>query len=334
MGRTPDLTENQAAIIKSLYVNGIKQVEIAAQLGISQSAVSKCLRNTGINRQNCGQKRSTSERDDRQLARLAKKNRFCSSKQLAGMWKETGVEASDRTAHRRLHEQGFRCRIPATKPLLSAKQRQKRLKWCREKKDWTAEQWSSVMFSDESKFVISFGNKGPRVWRKKGERNLDGCLKRNVKFPQSVMVWGAMSSAGVSDLCFLKSSVNAAVYQDILEHFMLPAAEQLFGDNEFIFQQDLAPAHSAKSTQKWFENSQLQVLDWPANSPDLNPIENLWAIVKKKLNKHHPNTSQQLKDAIKTCWNEVTPRECQQLIHSMPRRIEAVIKARGDGTKY
>ena len=75
------------------------------------------------------------------------------------------------------------------------------------------------------------------------------------------------------------------------------------------------------------------MLDWPANSPDLNPIENLWAIVKK-LNKHHSNTSQQLKDAITTCWNEVTPHECQQLIHSVPRRIEAVIEVRGDGTKY
>ena len=91
MGRTCDLTESQVAVLKSISVNGIKQVEIAAQLGIPQSAVSKCLRNMGSNRQNCGRKRSTSERDDRQLARLAKKNRFCSSKRLAGMWKETGV---------------------------------------------------------------------------------------------------------------------------------------------------------------------------------------------------------------------------------------------------
>ena len=95
MGRTCDLTESQVAVLKWFSVNGIKQVEIAAQLGISQSAVSKCLPNMVSNWQNCGRKRSTSERDDRQLARLAKKNRFCSSKRLTGMWKETGVEASD-----------------------------------------------------------------------------------------------------------------------------------------------------------------------------------------------------------------------------------------------
>ena len=182
MGRTCDLTESQVAVLKWLSVNGIKQVEIAAELGICQSAVSKCLGNMGSNRQNCGRKRSTSERDDSQLARLAKKNRFCSSKQLAGMWKETGVEASDRTAHRSLHEQGFRCRIPAVKPLLNGRQQQTTTEAAevvqreerRKKKDWTTEQWSSVMFSDESKFVISFGNKGARVWRKKGERNMNG----------------------------------------------------------------------------------------------------------------------------------------------------------------
>ena len=98
MGRTCDLMESQVAVLKWLSVNGIKQVEIAAQLAIFQSAVSKCLRNMGSNRQNCDWKRSTSGRDDRQLARLAKKNQFCSSKRLAGMWKETRVETSDQTA--------------------------------------------------------------------------------------------------------------------------------------------------------------------------------------------------------------------------------------------
>ncbi len=69
--------------------------------------------------------------------------------------------------------------------------------------------------SDESKFCISFGNQGPRVWRKSGEAQNPCCLKSSVKFPQSVMIWAAMSSAGVGPLCFLKSTVNAAIYQDI-----------------------------------------------------------------------------------------------------------------------
>ncbi len=94
----------------------------------------------------------------------------------------------------------------ATKPLLKQKQRQKHLIWAREKNNWTVAQWYKVPFSDESKFCISFGNQGPRVWRKSGEAQNPCCLKSSVKFSQSVMIWGAMSSAGVGPLCFLESS--------------------------------------------------------------------------------------------------------------------------------
>ncbi len=96
-----------------------------------------------------------------------------------------------------------------------------------------------------------------------------------MKFPQSVMIWAAMSSAGVGPLCFLKSTVNAAIYQNILEHFMLSSADKLYGDADYIFQQDLSPAHTAKGTKSWFNDHGVTGLDWPANLPDLNPIENL-----------------------------------------------------------
>ncbi len=104
-------------------------------------------------------------------------------------WTEAGVKASRVTTHRRVEEFGYSCH-------------QRRLTWAKEKKNWTVAQWSKVLFSDESKFCISFENQGPRVWRKDGEAHSPSCLKSSVKFPQSVMIWGAMSSAGVGPLCF------------------------------------------------------------------------------------------------------------------------------------
>ncbi len=211
-------------------------------------------------RKNLGRKRCTSNRDDRSL-------RIQSSKADSNTWEsftrsrtEAGVSAS---------------RVTTLRHLLNQRQRQKHLTWAVDKKNWTVAQWSKVLFSDESKFCISFGYQGPRVWRKSGEAQNPCCLKSSVKFPQSVMISAAMSSAGVGPLCFLKSTVNAAVYQEILEHFMLPSADKLYGDADFIFQQDLAPAHTAKGTKSWFNDHGVTVLDWPANSPDLNPIENL-----------------------------------------------------------
>ncbi len=108
--------------------------------------------------------------------------------------------------------------------------RLRRLTWAKQKMNWTVAQWSKVLFSDESKFSISFGNQGPSMH---------------------------------------------PVYQDILEHFILPSADQLFKDADFIFQKDLSPAHTAKSTKSWLIDYDVGVLDWPANSPDLNPRESM-----------------------------------------------------------
>ncbi len=124
------------------------------------------------------------------------------------------------------------------------------------------------------------------------------------------------------------SKVNTAVYQEVLEHFMLPAADQLYGDADFIFQQDLAPAHSAKATSTWFKDHGIPVLNWPANSPDLNPIENLWGIVKRKMPYARPNNAEELKATIRATWALITPEQCHRLIDSMPRRIAAVIQAK------
>ncbi len=150
-------------------------------------------------------------RENRSLMRIVKQNRFKNLGKLHKEWTEAGVTASRATTHRRVKEFGYSCRIPLVKPLLNHRQRQRRLTWAKEKKNWTVAQWSKVLFSDESKFCISFGNQGPRVWMKGGEAHSPSCMKSSVKFPPSVMIWGAMSSAGVGPFCFLKTNVTAPV---------------------------------------------------------------------------------------------------------------------------
>ncbi len=252
VGKTADLTVVQKTTIDTLHEEGKTQKVIAKEAGCSQSSVSK-----HINREAKGRKRYGRKK----VYKHHGQNPFKNVGEIHKEWTAAGVSASRTTMHRRMQDMGFSCRIPCVKPLLNNRQRQKRLVWTKDKKDWTAAEWSKVMFSDESKSCISFGNQGPRVWRKRGEAQNPRCLRSSVKFPQSVMVWGAMSSAGVGPLCFLRSKVNTAVYQEVLEHFMLPAADQLYGDADFIFQQDLAPAHSAKATSTWFTDHGIPVLN-------------------------------------------------------------------------
>ncbi|KAI4881788.1 hypothetical protein NFI96_011483 [Prochilodus magdalenae] len=273
----------------------------------SQSSVCKALKKNCSKRTNCSGVRKTSARDNKQLRKIAVSNRFKSTSELTDLWnKQTGADVSRSTTYRRLRELSFKSRVPAVKPMLNKKQMEKRLKWAKEHGEWTAEDWQKVVFSDKSRFCISFGDQGPRVWRRGGETYNHKCVKRSVKFPQSVMVWGCMSARGVGKLCFLKKTVNAAVYQDVLETFLIPTVEEQFGEEDFIFQQDLAPAHAAKSTKDWFTKKQLEVLAWPANSPDLNVIENLWAIVKRKIRDRKPTTLDQLKQNIATAWEALS----------------------------
>ncbi|KAI2655963.1 Transposable element Tc1 transposase [Labeo rohita] len=251
MGKTADLTVVQKTIIDTLHKEGKPQTFIAKEAGYSQSAVSKL-----SGRKKCGRKRCTTNQENRSLERLVKQNRFKNLGELHKEWTEAGVKVSRATTYRHVKEFGYSCRIPLVKPLLNHRQCQRGLTWAKEKKKWTVAQWSKVLFSDESKFCISFGKQGPRVWREDGEAHSPSCLKSSVKFPQSMMIWGTVSSAG---------------------HFK---------DADFIFQQNLALAHTAKSTKTWFNDHGVGVLDWSANSPDLNPIENLenlWGIVKRKM---------------------------------------------------
>ncbi len=231
-------------------------------------------------------KRCTTNRENRSLVRIVKQNRFKNLGEIHKEWTEAGVKAP----------RGVRGVLPGLR------RRRTGLLPSGPKSS-----------SGESKFCISFGNQGPRVWRKGGEAHRPSCLKSSVKFPQSVMIWGAMSSAGVGPLCFLKTKVTAPVYQEIFEHFMLPSADQLFKDADLIFQQDLAPVHTAKSTKSWLNDHGVTVLDWPANSPDLNPLSSL---SRGKWETRDQKMQMSWRPLSKKSWASIPPQQCHKLITS------------------
>ncbi len=164
------------------------------------------------------------------LQNTVKQSQFKHLGELQKEWTEAGVSASRVTRLRRLQEKGYQAtsEINNVRSILPGLRRK-----------ITGLLLSGPKSSFQIKVNFAF-HLEIKVWRKSGEAQNPSCLKSSVKFLKSVMIWGAVTSAGVGPLCFIKSKVNAAIYQEIFEHFMLPSADNLYGDADFIFQQDFS----------------------------------------------------------------------------------------------
>jgi hypothetical protein len=310
--------------------------------GVGKSAVRKvCVKflnfDTIADLPRCHKKKITSPQDDRVIVRTALGNRRRSSKDIAADMTAAGVQVSARTIRRRLCASGLKAHIPRQKPFLNPAQRKKRVNWCKEHLNWSEDDWGKVLFSDESKISL-FGSDGVcYVRRRVGEAYLPECMLPTVKHPVSVIVWACMASKGAGRMKIMKGNVTARVYIDeVLASKVKQSAVDIFGDrSDFIFQQDGASCHTAKICQAWFQDNNVKLLDWPGNSPDLNPIENLWARLKKLVAQRRPSNKTELIEAIVASWHHViTVQELSGLVNSMPRRCMAVIAAKGYPTKY
>ncbi len=171
---------------------------------------------------------------------------------------------------------------------------------------------------------LTYGIKS--VWQQPGEEYKDKCVLPTVKHGGgSVTVWDCMSAAGTGELQFIEGTMNANMYCDILKQSMIPSLRRL--GRRAVFQHDNDPKHNSKMLR-------VKVMDWPSMSPDLNPIEHLLGILKRKVEERKVSNIHQLCDVITEERKRTPVATCEALVNSMPKRVKAVLENNGGHTKY
>ena len=242
------------------------------------------------------------------------------------------------TVRNTLKEAFLKAIVKKKKPLLSATHRKSRLAFALKHQHWTVEDWKWIIWSAETK-INRIGSDGQEyMWKRKEEGLTFREVKGTVKFGGgSLMVWGCIGWNGVGILSEVEGRMDAEQYVAILEAGLLQSMEESgIPEDEIIFQQDNDPKHTSRRAQIWFEEQGIKLLDWPAQSPDLSPIEHTWFHLKRRLSDYEraPKGVHELWDRVVVEWGKISVEECQKWIESMPRRIQAVIKAKGGHTKY
>lgn len=327
--------------IVSLASNGHSTRYIATKLGISHPTVSRVLKTLLPNHQSpcAGRPPKLSATDQHAIIRQIVTGKSASAVQATNHINSIiSNPVSSNTVRRVLKKHSFEAVVKKKKPLLSARHRQRRLAFALKHREWTVEDWKRVIWSDETK-INRFGSDGREwVWKPKGKGLIQREVQGTVKYGGgNIMVWGCMGWNGVGQLAEVEGRMDAEQYVSILEDHMLPSLEESgIPEEKVIFQQDNDPKHTSKKATKWLEDHNITLLEWPAQSPDINVIEHLWGHIKRELAKYPraPSGVWELWERVVEVWNNIPPEVCQNLIESIPRRLEAVIKAKGGHTKY
>lgn len=175
------------------------------------------------------------------------------------------------------------------------------------------------------------------VRRRPSEKYNEDCVIKTIKHPTSVMIWSVICGKGLGRLYIVNGIMRQQQYTEVLRTRLLPQLRDWFKKEEKpIFMQDGAPCHTAKSVKNFLNSSNVSLLLWPGNSPDLNPIENVWEMLKREVAKDQVTNKVKLIERIIFHWNHNQHLKDMSLrcIDSMPRRVQAVIAAKGGLTKY
>lgn len=341
------LSEFNKGRLFQLVQSGTSIRKAAKKFGVSHTGAAKICRTYSTqqrtNRQETrGRKPKVTPRLARILARQAGSIPNITSGVIARSLVLEGKEGeaaviSDRTVRRSLRGSGLVAYTKPKRPMLTRYNKKNRYDFCCQYSAWTEKDWEKVIFSDETRvnFLGSDGNK--YSWRRPNAPLRDCDVRSSRLFGGGgVMVWGCFGFKGPGYTCKFDKGMDSTLYVEVIKDELLASVEHCVEDEkDWFFQQDNAAAHTALKCREVFQEKNIRVLKFPPRSPDLNPIENLWAIVKSRINRRGPYTSKE------TLWNEfskefygIDQALCQKLVHSMVARVAAVKKAKGGYTTY
>lgn len=338
------LTNEQVAQAVALSNDGRSQRYIANVLGVSHSVVGRVVqrhRETGrfTRRLGQGRRRCTTAREDRAIGRRALQERQATARTLAGHHTAvTDQIISAQTIRRRLREQNIRSRKPMKVPKMTAAHRANRMRFARAHVNWSMQRWRRILFTDESRFALEGCDGRVRVWRREQEhRNHPDCVAARTAFRSgSVMIWGGIRLNSKTPLVIIPPpALNAVRYRDeIVQPFIIPEAAAV--GPHFQLMQDNARPHIAHLIIEYLAAAGIQTMEWPANSPDMNPIEHVWDFMGRKLIQlqPQPRNHAELSNALQNIWNNIPQAYINTLIRSCGRRCQAVLRARGGPTCY
>lgn len=277
--------------------------------------------------QKSGRKRCTTEKQDNKIQSMVAQHPTESLGQIAFRLSKKGVKISEATLRRRFKEAGIQSMKPSSKPLLTSNHIKTRYQWAMQHQDVN---WNEVIFTDESSFHMKQVIK--RVWKKYGEKYYVPTLKHPVK----IHVWGCFSKYGFGKLVLFTETLNSKFMCKIYKKGLLPSAKKWFGDNNFNWRllEDNDPKHVSKTSKTFKVNNDIQSLPWPSQSPDCNPIENVWALMKMKINKQPPTSIKNFVARIKKEWKNLPVEFAENLVDSMEKRVQLLIERKGDYINY
>ena len=320
---------------------GLSAAEVARRLQVHKSTISRLatrFQETGAtaDRQRPGRPRETTPAQDRHIRVSHLRNRTRPATRTAQQTPgRTNNRISAQTVRNRLQEHHLHARRPYRGQILTQARRQARQQWATAHTRWTHQQWRDVLFTDESRFTLYHADGRTRVWRRRGERYSDACVLETDRFGgASVMVWGGISFTAKTQLIFIEGNLNAARYRD---EILQPVAVPFIRHHQLhLLQQDNARPHAARLTMDFLQGEGINVLPWPAFSPDINPIEHLWDYLDQRVRRRDPAPAnrQQLCQALQEEWDRVPRQMVQRLVSSMRRRCIAVTDADGGHTQY